>query len=213
MCSGRDPAAYKELRMETGAVHGPIRDAHGFEDRYGERLVRRGIATYPSLLLRWQQKLQLADADVLVVLGILTYYRTPGQWPSVSVDKLKDWRGVSRRTVERALSHLQKLGYLKRAGRDRRYQTYYYDLSGLLTRLEEFADVEVQVEEFKKRAAELKARAGDREQIEPISRSQQTDASIEAAAASSTTATHHIHQHQRRYAAQPPTPEPQAEGQ
>src|SRR5438874_7989915 len=62
-----------------------------FDARYGELIVSRGVATFPSLLLRFQKALRLEDRHLITLLVILSFYRANGDTPSVSIDRMASW--------------------------------------------------------------------------------------------------------------------------
>jgi len=124
-----------------------------FEARYGKLLVSRGIATFPSLLLRWQEALGLEDRHVVFIVAIFSFYIEAGNWPSVSVDAMSKWRGVSSESIDKMIGELEARGYLVRPGRDARHgNSYFYDLSGLLEALRVVAKVEEQDREERVRS-------------------------------------------------------------
>jgi hypothetical protein len=91
---------------------------------------------------------------------ILTYYTTPTRWPSVSIDRMVEWRGLSRTKVEKTVWHLEELGYLTRPGKDPRHgYSFFFDLSGLLKRLASLAVAEAEMARVSKERAEIRQRA------------------------------------------------------
>lgn len=131
----------------------------GFEARYGPILVSQSIATFPSVLLRWQGALELSDFDMLTVLGILSF-RPTAKWPSVSVVNLTRWRGsgCTRKHVDASMRHLEELGFLKRS-KDPQHGSNFCDLSGLMAALERAASMEREIAESNKRTAALRVQA------------------------------------------------------
>jgi hypothetical protein len=127
-----------------------------FEARYGEVIVARGIATIPSLLLRWQKGLQLEDGHVVLISTVFSFYRSDGAWPSVSIERMAKWRGVSWTAIEKEVKELERLGYLTRPGRDPKHGgSYFFDLTGLMSRLGKLASAEEHAEELRKAQARL----------------------------------------------------------
>lgn len=112
-----------------------------FDSRYGPTLVRRGIATFPTVLLRHQAELGLNDGHIVLLATILGFYSRAGGWPSLSMAHIRVWRGISRRKLAREVADLERLRFLSRHGRTG-YRTRVYDLSALLARLEELAQEE-----------------------------------------------------------------------
>jgi hypothetical protein len=111
--------------------------------RYGSAIVSRTIGTIPTLLLRWQANLGLRDEHVVTIANILSYYSTPPDWKSVSIDSMARWRGVPRGRIEKTIAELEDMGYLSRPGRDHKHGgSFFFDLSLLLKRLAPLALVE-----------------------------------------------------------------------
>lgn len=133
-----------------------------FEERYGRRIVSRGIATFPALILRWQGALELGNGEVVTLGHLLSYYRQRGEWPSVSIDAIADARGVHRSVVEREIAQLEAKGYVAKAGIDVRHRTYRYDFSGLFARLHEFVSVEEQLAELRAEQARIRKAVKER---------------------------------------------------
>jgi hypothetical protein len=131
--------------------------ARSLKGRYGDRIVSRGIATFPSLILRWQAALGLEDGHVVMLAHILSYYREAGKWPSVSIQRMAKQRGRSWEWIERQVDELETLRYLTRPGRDRTYGSWVFDLSPLLMKLDEVAQIDSRI--AGRRVAEAEARA------------------------------------------------------
>jgi hypothetical protein len=142
--------------LPDGAGGGPGRD---FEARFGTAIVSRGIATFPALILRWQKALGLDDGEVITLAYILSYYRKQNDWPSVSIDAIADARGVDRSVVEREIRQLDAEGLVRKGGIDRRYRTFFWDLSGLFERLLKFAAVEEQLAALNAERARIRSSA------------------------------------------------------
>jgi DNA-binding MarR family transcriptional regulator len=159
----------------------PAADGHAsarrFEDRYGAPIVSRGIATFPALILRWQNALGLTDGEVVTLAHFLSYYLTRNDWPSVSIDAVADARDVHRSVVEREIRSLESKGYVAKAGKDTTHRTFRYDLSGLFTRLEELVSVEEKLAANRKEAALIRgaARKPGRARQEDIKTSGEAD--------------------------------------
>jgi hypothetical protein len=61
------------------------------------------------------------------------------------------WRGVSWKTIEGEINELEALGYLVRPGRDSKHGgSYFFDLTGLLSRLGRLAYAEEKADELRK---------------------------------------------------------------
>lgn len=131
-----------------------------FEDRFGAAIVSKGIATFPSIVLRWQAALGLDNGQLVTLLHVFSYYREGRRWPSVSINAIAVARDVSRALVEREIAELEAKGFISRAGVDPRYHTFHFALSGLFSRLQELVDVEQRLAELRSEQARLRRAFG-----------------------------------------------------
>jgi len=145
------------LARETTTTDTKTDRDRSFEARFGESTVSRGIAAFPSLLLRWQKELELKDEHIVTIVTILSFYSAPPAWPSVSMEKMAEWRGLSWRTIQTQVKELEALGYLKRTGRDAKHQrSYFFDLSELLQRLQSLGSAETEMARVRKEQSDIK---------------------------------------------------------
>jgi hypothetical protein len=131
--------------------HMPV--AKRFKNLYGEVLARRGFTMVPNDLGNWIAHLGLTEAQYWLIVEILKWYRD-GEWPSVSLREVARGHHIGRKTLEKRAQELEALGYLVRSGRSR-FGSSFFDLSGLLTRLAQIADVEQVVGEIKTQAGQV----------------------------------------------------------
>lgn len=132
------------------------RGPKSFEGRYGRNILDRGIATFPSLILRWQAALKIDDGQLVTLLQIFSFYREGGKWPSVSIKAMAESRGVDREVVEKQIEALERQQYLAKEGKDPRFGSFFFNLSGLLTRLEPLVTLEDQSDELKRALRRLR---------------------------------------------------------
>lgn len=103
-----------------------------------------GFQMVPDVLLRGQKRLGLNSAQMMVLLNILLHWWQADEWPHPRLTTIARRMGVEERTVQRHVNKLERKRLLKRlppeadsgGGPARRK----FDLSGLISRLEELAD-------------------------------------------------------------------------
>lgn len=97
----------------------------------------------PNILLREQKKLEISNAELTVLLNISMYWWEADKWPYPPNSHIAQNTGMSIRSVQRAVSGLEKKGLMKRVKTEDSvaYHTCsYFDLSGLIKRLTQLAD-------------------------------------------------------------------------
>ena len=103
--------------------------------KYGEASVA-GFQAVPDLLLKNQSALGLSPTDLVVLLNILMHWWYPLQKPFPRSTIISARMGVSSRTVQRSISHLESLGLLARLKEEERT---YLDPSPLVAKLTDLA--------------------------------------------------------------------------
>lgn len=103
--------------------------------KYGEASLA-GFQVLPDLLLKNQVNLGLAPTDLVVLLNILMHWWYPGQKPFPRATTIATRMGVSPRTVQRGITHLEALGLLQRVKDGDRT---YLDPAPLVEKLAELA--------------------------------------------------------------------------
>lgn len=103
--------------------------------KYGEASVA-GFQAVPDLLLRHQANLGLSPTDLVVLLNVLMHWWYPSQKPFPRSTTISKRMGVSARTVQRSLNHLEELRLLARVVEDDRT---YLDPSPLVEKLSDLA--------------------------------------------------------------------------
>jgi len=121
------------------------RQSHGI-GKWGDLGVG-GFQQVPDALLRHQGALGLSPTDLVVLLNVTMHWWDSEVLPFPSTSSIARRMDTSRRTVERSLKHLKKLGLMKRLTPEERADgsTFRrFDFSGLIERLEQLADSDPQ---------------------------------------------------------------------
>lgn len=128
---------------------------HRNTEKWGEKVMREGHCTIPSLLLRAQRRLHLNPSQLAVLLQIIDHWWEPDRKPFPSKKELSFRLGISERQVQRYITDLEQEGLLRRKERYSEQGgrlTNFYDLQGLVDRL-------VAIEpEFRKAKEEARAK-------------------------------------------------------
>lgn len=105
--------------------------------KWGSDLVAAGWVAFPSIILERQDALGLDALDVNIILHIAKHWFEPGNLPHPSKGSIAKAMQVTPRTVQKRISRLHDLGFLRRIERrggkgTKGSQTSEYDLSGLV---------------------------------------------------------------------------------
>jgi len=103
-----------------------------------------GFQVVPNVLLRAQSRLELDSVDVVILLNLNLHWWEKDSLPYPPPALIAKRMGVSRRTVERRISRLQKAGWLTRLpayATGGEFRSRKYDLSGLVARLQDAAAI------------------------------------------------------------------------
>lgn len=134
----RDTSAQMPLPSGT-------RQGHGIW-KWGS-LGEGGFQQIPDALMRHQGTLDLTPTDLVVLLNVTMHWWTVDALPFPGVNMVARRMGTSRRTVERSLLRLDRLGLVKRTALELRADgsTFRrFDLSGLVARLEKLTATDSQ---------------------------------------------------------------------
>src|SRR5689334_15731524 len=119
----------------------PDRD-YRFLARYGETILRGGIATIPAALFRYQAELGLGPQTVWFISAILSH-KWDADMPHPSMKRMAEETGVSRQMLHTYQRQLVEAGWLtvinrrtERGGKD----TSFYDFTPLFSKLAELLD-------------------------------------------------------------------------
>ncbi|WP_331289165.1 MULTISPECIES: helix-turn-helix domain-containing protein [Methylobacteriaceae] len=108
--------------------------------RWGDA-VDPGLLIVPNILLRYQHKLKLDTVDLVLILNIVDFWEEDEGLPSPRLSVLATRIGRCKRTVERAVTKLTGLGYLKHCPSEpyRGKTIRRFDLSGLVLKLQDLS--------------------------------------------------------------------------
>ena len=119
----------------------PIQDKWGNAVTSGET----GFVVIPGMLIKNQKVLKLDNTDLTVLLNILVHWWKRDELPHPRPSSIAQRMGCSTRTVERSIDRMQKNGLIERMPSvakettDGTITVRYFDLSGLIQRVETFA--------------------------------------------------------------------------
>lgn len=133
--------------------------AREMERRWGKGVLGPGFVFLPSALVRGQSRLKIDATELTVLIHLLDHWWAANEMPYPSKRRLADRMGVSEKTIQRAMARLEALGLVKRMARHFSaggQASNYYDLSGLVARVQEIAR---DMMEARKEAAETRRKA------------------------------------------------------
>ncbi len=119
---------------ETPIPHDP-QNARAFAK--WEHAALAGFQIVPSVLLKYQTRLELSPTDILVLLNILSFWWYSDEPPFPKVSTIAKRMGVTTRTVQRSIEKLTAQALIRRARKTRPNgdAVEVIDLTGLVTRL------------------------------------------------------------------------------
>ena len=130
------------------------------EKKWGKKVMALGFCVVPSLLLRAQRRLGLNPTQLAVLIQLCDFWWKSGENPYPSKKTLGQRLSLSPRQVQRYIADLEKAGLVKRIERRSRHggkRTNFYDLSGLVNRLNDlepdFRDVKNKIKAARKQVA------------------------------------------------------------
>lgn len=109
--------------------------------KWGDDVFNAGYQLLPDVLLRCQRFLELEAIDVLILMNITMHWWAHDDLPYPRPSAIANRLGVSTRTVERRIAHMQARGLIVRLPSENRNgrTVRRYDLSGLVRRLQKYA--------------------------------------------------------------------------
>lgn len=122
-------------------------------EKWGQKVMDLGFCLVPSLLLRAQRRLNLSPTQLAVLLQLCDFWWDKDRKPFPSKETLAQRLSLSERQVQRYIADLEQEGLVHRV--DRRASnggklSNIYDLSGLVSRLQELEPEFRQVDEMNK---------------------------------------------------------------
>lgn len=115
-----------------------------FIARFGEVILRNGIASIPNAIFSFQKDLGLKVGETWFIAQILRF-KWSTELPRPSLRKMAEYTGVSARTLHNYKNSLIDKGYLEiinRRDSSGRKDTNYYDFTGLFSRIIKLIDKE-----------------------------------------------------------------------
>jgi DNA-binding MarR family transcriptional regulator len=132
------------------------------DKKWGKKVIDIGFCIIPSLLLREQHTLKLSAAELVVLLQIADHWWQAANTPFPGKAELAKRLDVTERQVQRIIAKLEKSGLVQRGERRNKYHarmSNFYFLDGLVKKLQELEQVEVEKKEAASKAtAEVSAR-------------------------------------------------------
>jgi hypothetical protein len=123
-------------------------------DKWG-RALDGGFQVIPNVLIRAQSHLGLDAIDLVVLLNMNMHWWKKGDFPFPRATIIASRMGVNKRTIQRRIEKLVKLGFLKRLPLTPEENVRRYDLDGLVSRLQDATLIGLnQREYFKTKEAE-----------------------------------------------------------
>lgn len=112
------------------------------DKKWGKEVMKLGFSIVPSLLLRAQRRLGLNPTQLAILMQLADYWWEAERKPFPSKQALSERLGLSPRQIQRHIAELEKAGLVKRIERRAPHkgkQSNFYDLSGLIERLQALA--------------------------------------------------------------------------
>lgn len=141
---------YRELNMadeiEDVQLHpkGPAQaaDKKVLEERWTTGVLELGFVFVPSVLLRAQKRLHIDAVELTVLFHLIDHWWENDNMPFPSKKRLAERIGVSDKTVQRAIKHLEDEKLIQRVKRHNKHggqTSNIYDLAPLIDRLKPIA--------------------------------------------------------------------------
>ncbi len=158
----------EDFSSSSGAEVIPLRPSEATkasERKWGKAVMSLGFCIVPSLLFRAQRRLGLNPTQVAVLMHLADYWWSADRKPYPAKKTLADRLGIGPRQVQRIMADLEGAGLVKRIERRAAHKgklSNFYDLSGLVERLNDLAPEFRQVEEENRSRRKAVARPGMR---------------------------------------------------
>lgn len=129
------------------------------QKKWGATIMAAGFTAVPDVLLRRMGALGLKPMEMIVLLQVLTYWWEADHKPYPSKKAIASAIGCGEKAVQKIITRLEKLGFIKRIERPRaadRNQTNIYDFAPLIELLQPHAQEEAAKIEQARQAKEEK---------------------------------------------------------
>jgi len=128
------PAAPSKAEVESLKIN---------EKKWSRPLMAAGWSAIPSIIIEKQEALGLDAVDMNIILHLTQYWWQADNLPHPSVGSIAKALGVTARTVQKRISALQNLGFIRRI--ERRHTasgslTNQYSFEGLIAKVTPFAE-------------------------------------------------------------------------
>src|SRR5262249_42750029 len=90
-----------------------------FTSRFGETVRKAGVVVVPRVLLTGIAALKIKPIHAIVLLQLIACWGSSGSHPFPSRRLLRKWIGCNKRTLDRAITQLVKLGLVEKHKRAR----------------------------------------------------------------------------------------------
>ncbi|MCW5829569.1 MAG: helix-turn-helix domain-containing protein [Deltaproteobacteria bacterium] len=123
------------------------------EGKWTPKLMAAGWVAIPAVIIEQQAKLQLSPTDMNIILFLASKWWEKEKLPFPSKKHIAESIGIDAKTVQRRISQLEKVGYLKRHIRqraDKSFKSNMYSFDGLIEKSTPLA-IEAVKERAKKR--------------------------------------------------------------
>ena len=118
-------------------------NSNSLSSKWGDNSLKLGWVAIPSALIFLQAELRISPVGMNVLLNLILHWWTQESKPHPSQDAMAARMGISKRTIQREIAHMVKLGVLKKHPTGIRHPQYrgrnIYDLSPLIKMLNDLS--------------------------------------------------------------------------
>ena len=94
------------------------------EKKWGNEALSMGWVSFPSSLLFLQSRFELSAMGLNVLLNLIMHWWDPNSPPYPSQESIAKRIGVSKRTVQRAIDELEKIGLIEKEATFKEHPKY-----------------------------------------------------------------------------------------
>lgn len=145
--------------MPTATPKSKTTETRSVAARWGKTNYEAGWTAVPTVLFQRQKALGLDATDINIILHLVGPWWDAERFPFIGVDRIAAAMDITKRTVQRRITQMEKAGFVKRVPQFRggRQLTNVYDLRGLVRACKPFSQ-EV-LEDREQRRTEAAARS------------------------------------------------------